>query len=281
MPENTKKELVLNETYKITITEEPISSVILTYAEKLKFKNLNSKSKLTRLEYLKSKRAIEKTLSKIVSQLWGGLQEPANENGYIGDFSLTPELKDQFNPSDLKEAAVLIPIVIEEDGSLSILFTKRPEYMRRHKGEWVFPGGKMDPADANKTIAALRETTEEVGINAAQVFVIGELPDYHVRTGFNVTPVVGIIRGKLDYRLNPDEVERVMKVPLGTFLNALKTENIVQMEFNGKTINFYSFNHEGEEISGATAGMLAYLQKTLTAHPGFKESVSDIITFEL
>jgi len=68
MPENTKKELVLNETYKITITEEPISSVILTYAEKLKFKNLNSKSKLTRLEYLKSKRAIEKTLSKIVSQ---------------------------------------------------------------------------------------------------------------------------------------------------------------------------------------------------------------------
>jgi hypothetical protein len=63
-----RNELIISEIYKIKITEEEISSVILSHSDKEKFKSLNASSKLTRLEYLKKKKSIEKTLVKIVTQ---------------------------------------------------------------------------------------------------------------------------------------------------------------------------------------------------------------------
>lgn len=63
-----RTELIISEDYKIKVTEEEITSVTLSYSDKQKFKSLNSKSKLTRLSYLKKKKAVEKTLVKIISQ---------------------------------------------------------------------------------------------------------------------------------------------------------------------------------------------------------------------
>tara|TARA_B100001989_G_scaffold230728_1_gene188934 strand:- start:101 stop:2479 length:2379 start_codon:yes stop_codon:yes gene_type:complete len=203
-------------------------------------------------------------LSKIIATLWDSLKNQSETDEYIGDFALTPELKSNFNPSHLREAAVLIPVILDENSKPHILLTKRPEHMRRHKGEWVFPGGKMDKTDHNKTMTALRESSEEIGLDARQVFIIGQLPDYHVRSGFNVTPVIGIVREDIDYILNPDEVERIMTVPMEAFFMDNNASNIVQKTFNGQTINLHSFYYDGEEITGATAGMIAQLQTVLS-----------------
>ena len=99
------------------------------------------------------------------------------------------ELADLLPPSPI-EAAVLVGLVARTDG-WRVLFTRRTDALRHHAGQVSFPGGRCDPCDATPIDTALREAHEEVGIEPAQVEVLGCLPDYITGTGFRVTPVVG------------------------------------------------------------------------------------------
>lgn len=115
------------------------------------------------------------------------------------------------------QAAVLIPIVIRPEPT--VVLTRRSARLRSHSGQVAFPGGKLDPTDASLVAAALREATEEVAIPAASVEVLGQFPAYVTATGFEITPVVGLIPAGLVYQPNPDEVDEVFEVPLSFLLN--------------------------------------------------------------
>src|SRR5688500_12595460 len=88
-------------------------------------------------------------------------------------------------------AAVLVAVVDRPDPT--VLLTLRPETMRKHPGQVSFPGGRIDPGDDGPIAAALREAEEEIGLPPADVEVIGIADRYRTITGFEVTPVVGII----------------------------------------------------------------------------------------
>ena len=148
----------------------------------------------------------------------------------------------------------------------SILVTKRADHMRTHPGEWSFPGGKVDETDRDRPHTALREAEEEIGLPQDRVSLMGQLPDYHVRTGFNMTPVLGVVRGDVDYSLNKDEVSAIMKVPLQHFLDPDNC-SVVSKDFKGQPIKLYSFEYDGEEISGATAGLLVNMRSVLFKDP--------------
>ncbi|MGO4612114.1 NUDIX domain-containing protein, partial [Variovorax sp. 2RAF20] len=77
---------------------------------------------------------------------------------------------------------------------------------RKHAGQVAFPGGMQDDTDASLIATALREAQEEVGIEPHQVEVLGALPAVTSSTGFQVTPVLGIIPADLRLTINPDEV---------------------------------------------------------------------------
>lgn len=79
---------------------------------------------------------------------------------------------------------------------------------------WAFPGGAVDNSDATLIAAALREAQEEVAIPPESVEVIGVLPPVDSVTGFQVTPVVGIIPPNLHYHASQDEVAAVFEMPL-------------------------------------------------------------------
>ncbi|MBF9272767.1 CoA pyrophosphatase, partial [Enterobacter hormaechei] len=96
-----------------------------------------------------------------------------------------------------RQAAVLIPVVRREQPGL--LLTQRSPHMRKHAGQVAFPGGAVDSTDASLIAAALREAHEEVAIPPETVEVIGVLPPVDSVTGFQVTPVVGIIPPDLQY----------------------------------------------------------------------------------
>src|SRR6266850_7572696 len=115
-------------------------------------------------------------------------------------------------------AAVLIPIVQHPSG-LSVIFTKRTTHLKAHSGQVSFPGGRAEPEDATPEFTALRETQEEIGLAMERVEVLGRLPDYLTRTGFRVTPVVGLIVPPLDLTPDPREVEDVFEVPLAFLLD--------------------------------------------------------------
>lgn len=111
-----------------------------------------------------------------------------------------------------RQAAVLIPVVRREQPGL--LLTQRSPHMRKHAGQVEFPGGAVDSTDASLIAAALREAHEEVAIPPEAVEVIGVLPPVDSVTGFQVTPVVGIIPPDLQYHASVDEVSAVFEMPL-------------------------------------------------------------------
>lgn len=158
-------------------------------------------------------------------------------------------------------AAVLIPVVAHP-GGLTVLFTQRTTRLRSHSGQVSFPGGRAEPGDASAEFTALREAQEEIGLALERVEILGRLPEYHTRTGFRVTPVIGLIQPPLELTPDPREVESVFEVPLSFLLDPANRQRRTR-ELQGRSVGFYVFEYQGHMIWGATAGMLVNLHKML------------------
>jgi 8-oxo-dGTP pyrophosphatase MutT (NUDIX family) len=159
------------------------------------------------------------------------------------------------------KAAVLIPLVLKEDG-LSVLLTQRTNHLRDHAGQISFPGGRMDPEDQSPNDTALRESQEEIGLDPARVEIIGHLPQYLTVSGYSVTPVVGLVQAQAEYVLDEFEVADVFEVPLSFLLDPANHQvRLWQSEQGGR--RFYSMPYENRFIWGATAGMLRNLYHLL------------------
>jgi len=91
-----------------------------------------------------------------------------------------------------RAASVLVPIVTRPE-QLTVLFTRRTTHLKNHSGQISFPGGGEEPGDAHPEATALREAREEIGLDPSCVELLGRLSDYHTRTDFRVTPVVGLV----------------------------------------------------------------------------------------
>ena len=113
---------------------------------------------------------------------------------------------------DLVPASVLV--LLERGPGYRMVFTRRTTTVDHHKGEVSFAGGMRDPEDADATATALREAWEELGLDPAQVTVLGELDELVTVTNFRVTPVVGVVDADLEFQPNRDEVEHVLRVPM-------------------------------------------------------------------
>lgn len=158
-------------------------------------------------------------------------------------------------------AAVLIPVIAHAP-ELTVLFTQRTQHLKSHSGQVSFPGGRAEPGDASAEFTALREAQEEIGLALARVEILGRLPEYHTRTGFRVTPVIGLIQPPLELTPDPREVESVFEVPLSFLLDPANRQRRTR-ELQGRSVGFYVFEYQGHMIWGATAGMLVNLHKML------------------
>ena len=157
-------------------------------------------------------------------------------------------------------AAVLIPVIAH--GELTVLFTQRTTHLKSHAGQVSFPGGRAEPGDASAEFTALREAGEEIGLAADRIEILARLPDYRTRTGFRVTPVIGLVAPPLELAPDPREVAEVFEVPLGFFLDARNRQRRTR-EFQGLTVGYYVFEYQDRVIWGATAGMLVNLYRML------------------
>jgi len=180
-----------------------------------------------------------------------------------GDHDLNPGMPPlEGGAEKLVPAAVLVPLIERADG-LTALLTQRTNHLAHHPGQVSFPGGHVDPEDTSPEDTALRETEEEVGLHRRHIDVLGRLDKYRVRTGFSVTPVVGLV--KPPFEITPDsyEVAEVFEVPL-TFLMDPANHERHSRDYQGETRHFYAMPYNGYYIWGATAGMLVNLYNVLT-----------------
>jgi 8-oxo-dGTP pyrophosphatase MutT (NUDIX family) len=113
----------------------------------------------------------------------------------------------------LRQAAVLAPL-FWRGGEPWTWLTKRPLTLRTHPGQISFPGGGHDPGDLTPLHTALRETTEELGIPASAVDVLGMLGSMPTVTSYWVTPFVGVVPADTPLVPCSEEVHEVLEAPL-------------------------------------------------------------------
>lgn len=164
-----------------------------------------------------------------------------------------------------REAAVLIPLLSDDNG-LRVVFTLRTAHLHAHAGQVSFPGGGAEKFDESPVHTALRETEEEVGLHSSRVKVLGQLDPYITRTGYRVTPVVGLIdvREKpADWLPDDFEVAEIFDVPLSHIVTpgVLRLESISREGIIRRT---YVCHWKDYYIWGATAGMLRNFVEAIT-----------------
>ncbi len=158
------------------------------------------------------------------------------------------------------DAAVLVAIT--DRAEPGVILTQRTKALRNHAGQVAFPGGRVDPGDADAVAAALREAQEEIALPPGVVRVIGTTDRYRTGTGFDITPVIGIVPPDLTLVPHEAEVASVFEVPLAFLLDPANRAERSAM-WQGRERHFYEILWEDRRIWGATAGMIVNLSRRL------------------
>lgn len=155
-----------------------------------------------------------------------------------------------------RHAAVLIPLFKTHDG-YSLLFTKRTNMVEEHKGQISFPGGSVDEGDGSFQETALREAYEEIGLRKEDVVVLGRVDDaLTLASNFVIHPFVGLIPHPYRFRLNKEEVKRLIEVPLEVFLVEGSADRMGDVRYGGETYHSLVFPYDNDVIWGATARIM-------------------------
>jgi len=152
-------------------------------------------------------------------------------------------------------AAVLLPIYYKQR-QYYILFTKRTETVKEHKGQICFPGGAYQEGDGTLVNTALRECAEEIGLMADEVEVLGELDDIvTVASGYIISPFVGLIPWPQALKVDPREADEIIEVPISALLDKDCLREEIKT-IDGEAATLYFYHYQGRVIWGATAKIL-------------------------
>jgi len=192
----------------------------------------------------------------LVGRLRDALAAPAPPSLHrSGDYGAL----DAWGPERVTPAAVLVAVT--DRAEPGVILTQRTETLRRHAGQVAFPGGRLDPGE-DAVAAALREAEEEVALPAGAVELAGVCEPYRTGTGFEVTPVVGVVPPDLTLVPAEAEVAAVFEVPLAFLLDPANRQERFA-EWHGATRPYYEVQWRDRRIWGATAGMIANLAHRL------------------
>jgi 8-oxo-dGTP pyrophosphatase MutT (NUDIX family) len=161
----------------------------------------------------------------------------------------------RFPREDSREAAVMI-LLYPKNGLIHTAFIQRPEYDGVHGGQISFPGGKKEASDPDLIYTAIREASEEIGVNSAEISVISTLtPLYIPVSNIIVTPVIGWLEKQPAFTRQEDEVVFIIEADIRTLISpsAIKVK---PFEIRGEMIDIKYFDYNGYVIWGATAMML-------------------------
>jgi 8-oxo-dGTP pyrophosphatase MutT (NUDIX family) len=156
-----------------------------------------------------------------------------------------------------RPAAILIPIYFE-NGGFNAVFTRRTQLVHHHKGEISFPGGGFNvEEDDSLLITALRESREEIGLEAEDVRVLGELDNILTRgSPFIISPFVGVIPPDYRFVLSKYEIAELIQIPIDALLQPGCRRDETEIWVDGRSMPAYVYTYHDKQVVGATARIL-------------------------
>jgi 8-oxo-dGTP pyrophosphatase MutT (NUDIX family) len=165
------------------------------------------------------------------------------------------------NGKKYRNSAVLIPL-ISNNQDIQIILTQRSNNLPSHAGQISFPGGKVDLKDESPVDTAYREANEEIGLSREKIEHLGYLDITTTGTNFMILPVVASISSNFVPKLNNDEVESLVYLPLN-FIADTNNLKLMNKEINGEDRTFFVYEYDNYFIWGATARLLKALSERL------------------
>lgn len=166
-------------------------------------------------------------------------------------------------PDNFRKSAVLI-LLYEQNNSLRFPLIVRPLYGGVHSGQVSLPGGSFEDADVNLENTAIRETSEETGVDPGNIQIIGPLTELYIPpSNFLVYPYVGIYKKRVVFNPNSHEVARVVEVDIEKILDEKRTGEKKIKQSSGDTLLTPYFNIDGLTVWGATAMILSEFKSVL------------------
>ena len=171
----------------------------------------------------------------------------------------------EFRQSDqaIKSSVLVLLFPGKENAQPTFVVTLRPTYEGIHSGQISLPGGRFELKDENLRQTALRETEEEIGLDPAEVTIIGQLTELYIPpSNYLVQPFIGFTSGSPVFNPQPKEVEKIIEIPVRQLLDE---KNVMQKEIYVSGIQFSapSFVIDGTIIWGATAMILNEFKEIL------------------
>jgi 8-oxo-dGTP pyrophosphatase MutT (NUDIX family) len=176
-----------------------------------------------------------------------------------------------------RQGRITIPPNVKEAGVMALFFPKHEEWQLaliqrnsdnpndRHGGQISFPGGKREKTDANLAETALRETEEEIGVQRADIKLLGGLSELYIPvSNFRVEPYVGFLDYTPAFSPQASEVQAILEVPFSLLKDkAIRQETDLQVTQHIVLKNVPYFGINGHMVWGATAMMISELLEAL------------------
>ena len=176
---------------------------------------------------------------------------------------LAARRKQYIDDPERVRSAVLIPLY-KEEGQYHIVFIKRTDTVKTHKGQISFPGGALEKGDKTLRDTALRESHEEIGLRPEDAEVLGEMDDEITTTSnYIVTPFVAMIPWPYKFTKEKAEVAEIISVPVAALLDKTCLKTDIETLDGGIVVDSYNYHYKGNVIWGATARILYKLLEIL------------------
>lgn len=176
---------------------------------------------------------------------------------------LSQRKRNLIDDNHLMPSAVLVAL-FAKSGEQHILFIKRSQGVKDHKGEISFPGGLWEERDECLEKTALREALEEIGVRPSDVKILGLLDDIKTTSSsYRVTPVVGVISHPYPFTINKIEVDEIIEIPINHLMDK-RNSGEEPITRNGVTYTGQVYHYKHHIIWGATARILSNLFDVLT-----------------
>ncbi|MEZ5106430.1 MAG: CoA pyrophosphatase [Draconibacterium sp.] len=177
--------------------------------------------------------------------------------GSVSHQKVLPRNRSLIAPDEMKgkvkHSSVLLLLFITNN-ELTACLIKRPLHMKFHPGQIALPGGRVEKNETELE-TAFRETFEEIGIEQEKIEILGSLSDLYVEVSqFMIHPFVGWLREKPSFKINHNEVEKIILFPLKNFKSVFDE---VEIETVRGKLNVPCIKFNGEVIWGATAMLLS------------------------